>query len=91
MGFRSQKKYSYKRGSTVIADGSRKPTRLRDVVFNERKAAEIAQLAETYDNWNKHSDQVHSQCSDVDESETEAMDTSQPKLSYERDKCNDKR
>ena len=34
---------------------------------------------------------IHSQGSDIDESKTKAIDASQPKLSDERDKCNDKR
>ena len=70
-----------KRSFLIIPDGLRKPILSRDVVFNERRAAEIAQLqgkSEEYDNWNKQSDQIHLQCSDIDESETEAMHASQP-------------
>ena len=72
----------------------RKPILSRDVVFNERRAAEIAQLqgkSEEHDNWNTLTDQIHLQCSDIEESENEAMDASRPKLPGVRDECNDKR
>ena len=74
-----------KRSLLIIPDGLRKPILSLDVVFNERRAAEIAQLqgkSEEHDNWNTLTDQMHLHCSDIDESKTEAMDASQPKLPY---------
>ena len=74
-----------KRSYLIIPDALRKPIILRDVVFNGRRATDISQLqgkSKEHDNWNYFQ---------KDESETEAMDASQPKLSDVRDKCNNKR
>ena len=49
------------------------------------------ELTELLVKWLTLTDQIHPQCSGIDESETEAMDASQPKLHDVRYKCNDKR